>query len=219
MASLKTVVLMAALAALFLPLNAAPAGAATPCSLVLINDWFDGRIDDTYPTHCYREAIKRLPEDVQTYSSAKDEITRALLASLRHRGERPPSQPGGASPAGGGGKGGAAGPVATSPTKSTGPKGSKGAKTPTGTSTTGAPRNQERTAAPAGSEKASKGPVTRLVDALGPKNADSIPLPLLILAGVALLLLAAAGASFLSRRLQARRVPVSPPPHPPRRPS
>jgi hypothetical protein len=43
-------------------------------------------------------------------------------------------------------------------------------------------------------------------DTFGPKNASSIPLPLIILAAVALLLLAAGAASFIARRLNARRV-------------
>jgi hypothetical protein len=45
-----------------------------------------------------------------------------------------------------------------------------------------------------------------LGDRLGPGNAQSIPLPLIVLAGLALLLLLAAGATWLTRRLQSRRV-------------
>jgi hypothetical protein len=47
------------------------------------------------------------------------------------------------------------------------------------------------------------------VDSLGPSNADSIPLPLLILAGLATLVLAAGTAGALSRRLEDRRVPAT----------
>ena len=43
-----------------------------------------------------------------------------------------------------------------------------------------------------------------------PANADSIPVPLLVLAGVAMLLLAAAAAGFVAKRIQERRVPVAP---------
>src|SRR5919108_743248 len=57
-----------------------------------------------------------------------------------------------------------------------------------------------------------KGLVSRLIDKIGPSNADSVPLPLLVLAGIAFLLLAAAGASFLARRIQARRVMPAPAP-------
>ena len=37
---------------------------ASACSSALIRDWYnDGRIDGTYPVHCYREALKDIPED------------------------------------------------------------------------------------------------------------------------------------------------------------
>ena len=57
-----------------------------------------------------------------------------------------------------------------------------------------------------------KGLVSRLIDKIGPSNADSVPLPLLVLAGIAFLLLAAAGASFVARRIQARRMMPQPAP-------
>jgi hypothetical protein len=168
--SLRITVLVA-LAGLFLALGtAAPAAAGTPCWKALINDWFDGHIDHTYPRACYTQAIHHLPTDVATYSSAKDDIERALLAVTRHKHNGGP-------PASGPGK-------ATRSTASTSPSAAKG-------------------------DTPSEGVVTRAVGWLGPNNATSIPTPLLVLAGVAFLLLAAAGASFLNRRLQARR---SPPP-------
>ena len=57
-----------------------------------------------------------------------------------------------------------------------------------------------------------KGLVSRLIDKVGPSNADSVPLPLLVLAGIAFLLLAAAGGSFVARRIQARRPVPAPAP-------
>ena len=50
---------------------------------------------------------------------------------------------------------------------------------------------------------------TQGFDKLGPNNADSMPLPLLILAGLALLLVAAGAAGLISRRFRTRRVPSS----------
>jgi hypothetical protein len=60
----------------------------------------------------------------------------------------------------------------------------------------------------------------RVLHAIGPSNADSVPLPLLILAGLAMLLLAAAAASLIARRIQARRAarPAPSPPPPDERP-
>ena len=160
---------IAALAGLFLVLGtAAPAAAATPCWKALINDWYDGKIDHVYPRACYTQAINHLPRDVTTYSSAKDDIERALLAVIR--GKHPSGPP-------------ASGPGSAAPTRST-----ASASPPT-----------EKKEAP------SEGAVTRALHWLGPADATSIPTPLLVLAGIAFLLLAAAGGSFLNRRLQARR--------------
>ena len=58
------------------------AGAAQSCGSRLIDDWRDGRIDNTYPVACYRQALAHLPEDVRVYSSAQTDITRALQARL-----------------------------------------------------------------------------------------------------------------------------------------
>jgi hypothetical protein len=66
------------------------AAASTNCSSRLLTDWRDGRLDTTYPVGCYREALKSLPEDVRVYSSAPEDITRALQARLTNvRGKRP----------------------------------------------------------------------------------------------------------------------------------
>jgi hypothetical protein len=67
---------VAAVLALALP---ARGSAAVPCRDRVIADWSDnGRIDHTYPLKCYREAVKHLPEDLRTYSSAPDDIQQAL---------------------------------------------------------------------------------------------------------------------------------------------
>lgn len=49
------------------------------------------------------------------------------------------------------------------------------------------------------------GAIGSALDALGPNSADSAPIPLLILAGLALLLVAAGAAGLFTRRIQARR--------------
>jgi len=154
---------------------AAPsAGAAgIPCWKALINDWYDGKIDDVYEKHCYSEAIKHLPRDVDTYSEARGDILRAQLDAIREH-----KQPTYDESSGAGGTGGAAG----------------------GGSDNGDDGDD-------GGGGGSSGVITRAIEFLGPSNADAIPLPLLVLAGVAFLLLAAAGGSFLSRRVQARRLP------------
>jgi hypothetical protein len=58
------------------------------------------------------------------------------------------------------------------------------------------------------------GPITWLSNHLAPGNAQSVPLPLLVLGGLALLLLLAAAATWFARRLQSRRVTPAPAPAP-----
>jgi hypothetical protein len=58
------------------------AGAAQSCGSRVLADWRDGRLDGTYPVKCYRQALAELPEDVQVYSTAQTDITRALQARL-----------------------------------------------------------------------------------------------------------------------------------------
>lgn len=68
--------------------------------------------------------------------------------------------------------------------------------------------------------KRHKGFFATVADKIGPGNASSIPLPLLILAGLGLLLVAAAGASFTARWIAARRSqphPATSPPTPRRK--
>jgi hypothetical protein len=57
--------------------NATAAG--PPCWQQVIQEWTSGHVGDTYAPGCYREAVKHLPEDLRTYSSAPDDINRALL--------------------------------------------------------------------------------------------------------------------------------------------
>ena len=177
MTALKAALPTFALALFLAAWTAAPAAAGTPCWKILLNDWYDGRIDATYPIHCYEDAIQHLPPDVVAYSSARDDLQRALLAAIRHDRNEPPSGSRSIGPAGDG-------PSAAGGTNGEAPKGF----------------------------------ISQLIDKIGPKNAESVPLPLLVLAGIALLLLAAAAASFVARKIQARRVVVAPAPvTPPKR--
>lgn len=61
-----------------------------------------------------------------------------------------------------------------------------------------------------GSGNGGDGAIGSALDALGPDSADSAPVPLLILAGLALLLVAAGATGLLSRKLSARRARTTP---------
>ena len=164
-----------ALAALAL---SGPAAAAKSCGKKVVDDWYaDGRVDGTYPFHCYDDAIEILPRDVRDYSSAKEDIERALQA--RMRGEEPP--PATSDPTPGDGSPEDPGPTDTTP----------GAG-PTGTTPSDKPGD------PGGGTEAG---------GVDTASADSVPIPLLVLAGLALLLVAAGSAGYAIRRFQARRVP------------
>ena len=50
------------------------------CGKAVLSDWADGRIDSNYPDPCYQAAIAGLPEDLRAYSTARDDIARALYS-------------------------------------------------------------------------------------------------------------------------------------------
>ncbi len=157
--------------------HASPAAAATPCWKALLNDWYDGRIDHTYAVHCYQDALNHLPADVQTYSSAHDDILRALQSAIaqKKKADKPV------------GPNSLVTPPTTTPRKP--PKGTKG----TTTTTTTAP-----------GRKPDKG-LGGVAEQLNPSSASSLPLPLLVLGGLAILLVAAGGAGLVAKRMQARK--------------
>lgn len=155
---------------------ARPAAAAhkPACWQVLLNDWYDGRIDGTYPIHCYRDALKHLPSDVDTYSSARDDIERALQ-SARIAARK-------------------AGVILT-PNTLVRPAG-KGIKIGKG-------GKNVITIAPPGRKKG--GGIAKVADNLNGNGASSLPLPLLILGGLAILLVAAGAAGLGWRHYQGRK--------------
>jgi hypothetical protein len=223
----KTVLLVSA--ALVLVLATAAPAAAKSCGQKVIDDWYaDAVVNDVYQLHCYRDALKLLPDDVQTYSSAPDDINRALVAEIRASQKTPPPPPSPATtgttpPAGGGTKSSGSGP--TKPGKSPGgsSKGSGGTKNG-GKSGYGLGTSQHpstiypATTGGVAAAETNKGFLGDAVDKLGPSSPDSIPLPLIIVGALALLLLAAGSAGLLARRLNARKVEAEPPTKLPRRP-
>jgi hypothetical protein len=67
-----------------------PGGSTTTserrCGAVILRDWAnDGRLDARYSPSCYLAAIDDLPEDVRAYSSAEQDIRRALQSSVRRQ--------------------------------------------------------------------------------------------------------------------------------------
>ncbi len=123
---------------------------------------------------------RQAPPDIVDYSNAKEEIGRALAFAKQGKPD-----PGGADPTP---------PSTPTGTSSTG-KGSTGKgsteKSSTGTSPTDT--------APTGTaDTTTNDAVTQTTDTSGP---SSVPIPLLVLGGLAVLLLAAGSAGYLRRRM------------------
>jgi hypothetical protein len=145
---------------------------AKSCADQVIADWYDdGRVGKIYPLHCYTEAIAKLPPDVLDYSNAKEEIGRALAFAKQGKPD-----PGGSDPSPG-----STGPTNTSSTETT-------TRTTTG----------KTTSTPTTVDTDTTSTVVPPTDTSGP---SSVPVPLLVLGGLAVLLLAAGSAGYLRRRM------------------
>jgi len=182
---LAAIVAAAVLVAASVGAGSAAAKSTPPCWKTLINDWYDGRIDRTYPIQCYRDALKHLPTDVDTYSSARDDIKQALQKRITQG-----RKAGGGTTTGGGGSS-ASGPGGSS---ASGPGGSSGPGNASGSG---------------GSASNPSSPIKNAFDATKGKNADSVPVPLIVLGAVALLLMGLGAAGFLARRTRTRRLQLA----------
>jgi len=169
-------VLIALIVSAFVALGAPSSAMASACGDKVLADWFDnGRIDRLYQAHCYEEAIDAIPEDLEQYTDAQEVIGRALQASLR--GEL---DTGGVDP-------------------------TPGDDPSSGPGTPGTPGNPNDPSAggPGGGDPGDPGTeATPDVDTTG---ISSVPIPLLVLGGMSIMLLAAGGLGYLSRRRAAAR--------------
>ena len=156
------------------------AAKATPCATKVIADWYDdGRVGKIYPLECYRQAIASLQPDVLDYSNAKEEIGRALAFAKQGQAD-----PGGDDP--------------TPPTDSNGTVTTPSTET-TETDTTGTDTTETDTSAVDTTIDTAPTPTETLTtDTSGP---SSVPIPLVVLGGIAVLLLAAGSAGYLRRRM------------------
>ena len=154
MRSASRAFLIALAAGLLLAALPATASAKTPCWKQVLNDWSNGRPIGAYPLHCYRDAIRNLPEDTRDYSSAADDIQAALQAQIANRDTR---------------------------------------------------QIQSHNGGNANGPHPSRSAYRKAIDNLGTSNADSLPIPLLVLASVGAALLLAAIGMTATKRIRARR--------------
>jgi hypothetical protein len=151
---------------------------AKPCWERVTDDWLDnGTIDGSYKPACYQAALRHLPEDLRDYTGIEDAIAAALQRSLR-----------GQDAAGGGDKGDGSNGAS---------RGSGGEKATHSTKSAGQQRTLQGTP--------QRSYYRRAIDRLGPTSAESFPIPLLVLAGLATVLLLTACGLAIRMRLRARR--------------
>src|SRR3954463_9761948 len=62
---------------------AAEAGAQKGCWREVVSDWSNGGVDHGHSLGCYRAALNNLPNDIRTYTTAEEDIRRALLNEIR----------------------------------------------------------------------------------------------------------------------------------------
>lgn len=167
---MKRVVLLILAVAAFAP---STAGAAVPCRDRIYNDWYrDGKIATTYPIGCYRDALKHVRSDALAYSSLADDIRAAMQGALAiKRGDtKVPTQIGNSGPA-----------ASHSDRHSTSSK---------------APHDPAPDAQPVSSTL----PTSTVAAGATNGGGSGVPVPLLVLGGLALLLTAAGGIGVVAKR-------------------
>ena len=180
---LRTIVLAAGVFVAVLAIGAGPASAKA-CWTTVVDDWYDNnRLDGVYSQACLREAINKIPDDLRTYTNIEEVIRAYRIQASR-----------------------AAPPSSSTEPRSTASSGGERVRV---AQRRGSVNKQD--AEPAVAEPRQE-LFKAAFDKIGPREADSVPLPLLILAGLAMLLIAAGAAGVVSKRLKTRRVPTPPAP-------
>ncbi len=180
----RYLILALAAVALVVPAGAAAAKkpSTTVCRNKIINQWEGtGKIKTTYPIACYRAALKYVQgkADISTYSSLGDDIKLALQAALERK------------------KGVSNVPLDVGKHyNANNASGSKGGGSTSSTTTTGSVTISKPPRGGAGGTPSSAGPTS--------DSGSGTPLPILVLGGVAIALIAA-GAIGTGVRYQRRR--------------
>lgn len=169
--------------------TALPASAKTPCRDRIYADWYaDGKIASTYPLACYRDALKHAEgrADVGVYSSMLDDIRLALQAAVkRGQGQDVPAQVGGSAPVS------ATTPGTSTPSSATtNPNATTNPHMPADTAPSSPEPGAMTTANPTAAQPASSG--------------GGVPVPLLVLGGVAIALVASGAIGLGVKRFRAR---------------
>ena len=65
------------------PVASAQTPGSRACWRAVVTDWANGGIDQRHSVRCYRTALHNLPNDLRTYTTAEDDIRRAILDEIR----------------------------------------------------------------------------------------------------------------------------------------
>ena len=154
----------------------APAQAAAPCWKRVIDDWVADGRIDGVYSAACLQAARK---HIPEDLRAYSNIEESIDDSMQNR-----------TPQGAGGGTAGGGPATNSPRRNVTPREAKEI-----TKSVNDKENQP-----------DEGPIDEVLNAGGPTSADSFPLPLIILTGLALMLLAAGAAGVAHRKLAARRI-------------
>jgi len=159
----------------------APAAAFADCGTSIIDQYLNsGSVSGNYSQACYKSALRQIPTDADLYTDIRASITAAMSST-------------------GGGSGSSSGQNATNtPGTTTSKPKPKATTTDAGTTDAGTTTDELLPVVPGTTDA---GLVGNALNNIGPKHADEVPMPVIILGGLAaLLILAGAGGLIAQRR-------------------
>jgi hypothetical protein len=194
----------------------APAAASAACGSTIIDDYLDdGSVDGSYSQACFKDALGRLDDDLREYTNAEADITAAMRQQrpkpekpATTQQEQPPSEPertqsdevvAPVDNNDGGGGGGSEEPSAE-PQEAGGQAESEPASTADQIDT-GAVKGVETEVALAEDVTADDGPLQQALRSADSSSGNDVPVPVLVLGGLAILLIAVGAGGIVLRRL------------------
>jgi len=160
----------------------APAAALADCGTNVIDDYLkDGTISGSYSQACYKSALKQIPTDMDIYTDVRGSINAAMNS---------------------GGSGGTPAASNNQPGTTTEKDKAKGTTTDEDTTTEEGTTTDEFLPVAPGTTDG--GLVGQALNDIGPKKADEIPMPVIVLGGLAVLLILAGAGGLIAQRRSRR---------------
>ncbi len=169
-------------------LLAAPAAALADCGTNIIDQYLNsGSVPSGQSASCYKSALRQIPTDAELYTDIRASITAAMNGGSGSSGGSPSSV--------------VPGTTTSKP---------KPATTGDGTSTDNGTTTDELLPVAPGTTDA--GLVGNALNDIGPKHADEVPMPVIILGGLAVLLILAGAGGLIAQRRSRRTLEDDLPP-------